>query len=168
MTKGVRKAGKTLRDAERRRLAKARRGEAGAVPARAPAGAAVLWCDGGSRGNPGPAACGYVVESAGGEVLASAAKRIGVATVAVAEYRGLVAGLEAVHALGLRAVEVRSDSRLVVAQMTGAAPVRSRSVTRLRDRAADLGTRIGTVTYRWIPAEENGRADRLVAATLHV
>ena len=55
MTKGVRRAGKTLKDAERRRLGKARRAERAPEAPEAPAGAATLWCDGGSRGNPGPA-----------------------------------------------------------------------------------------------------------------
>ena len=167
MTKGVRKSGKTLKDAERRRLGKARRAERAPEPDRAPPGAATLWCDGGSRGNPGPAACGFVLEHADGRQLAAVAAPIGRATVAEAEYRAVLAGLHAVADLGLAAVEVRTDSRLVVAQMTGAAPVRSRAVTPLHAEARDLGMRIGTVTYRWVPAEQNGSADALVAAVLN-
>jgi ribonuclease HI len=167
VTKGVRRAGRTLKDAERRRLGKARRAERSPAPARAPDGAATLWCDGGSRGNPGPAAYGYVLEDADGHTLASAAEAIGQATVAVAEYRALVAGLIAVAERGLQAVEVRTDSRLVVAQMTGAAPVRSRAVAPLHAEARDLGMRIGTVTYRWVPADQNGAADALVSGVLN-
>ncbi len=167
MTKGVRRAGKTTKDAERRRLAKARRAERAPEPPRAPAGTATLWCDGGSRGNPGPAACGFVLEDADGRQLASVATPIGQATVAVAEYRALVAGLHAVADRGLKAVEVRTDSRLVVAQMTGEAPVRSRAVKPLHAEARDLGMRIGTVAYRWVPADQNGAADALVAAVLN-
>jgi ribonuclease HI len=167
VTKGVRRAGKTTKDAERRRLAKARRAERAPEPARAPAGTATLWCDGGSRGNPGPAACGFVLEDADGHQLASVATPIGQATVAVAEYRALVAGLHAVADRGLKAVEVRTDSRLVVAQMTGEAPVRSRAVKPLHAEARDLGMRIGTVAYRWVPADQNGAADALVAAVLN-
>lgn len=166
MTKGVRRAGKTLKDSERRRLGKARRAERAPEPARAPAGAATLWCDGGSRGNPGPAACGFVLEAADGRQLASVATPIGRATVAVAEYRAVLAGLHAVADHGLGAVEVRTDSRLVVAQMTGAAPVRSRAIAPLHAEARDLAARIGTVTYRWVPAEQNGAADALVSALL--
>jgi probable phosphoglycerate mutase len=166
VTKGVRRAGKTLKDAERRRLAKARRAERAPEPARPPDGAATLWCDGGSRGNPGPAACGFVLEDAEGRQLASVASSIGRATVAVAEYRALLAGLHAVAEHGLGAVEVRTDSRLVVAQMTGQAPVRSRAVAPLHVEARDLAMRIGTVAYRWVPAEQNGAADALVAAVL--
>jgi ribonuclease H / adenosylcobalamin/alpha-ribazole phosphatase len=166
VTKGVRRAGKTLKDAERRRLSKARRAERAPEPPRTPDGAATLWCDGGSRGNPGPAACAFVLEDADGRQLASAGTPIGRATVAVAEYRALLAGLHAVAGRGLEAVEVRTDSRLVVAQMTGAAPVRSRAVAPLHAEAADIAMRIGTVTYRWVPAEQNGAADALVAAAL--
>jgi ribonuclease H / adenosylcobalamin/alpha-ribazole phosphatase len=167
VTKGVRRAGKTTKDAERRRLAKARRAERAPEPSRAPAGAATLWCDGGSRGNPGPAACGFVLEDEDGRQLASVATAIGQATVAVAEYRALVAGLHAVADSGLTAVEVRTDSRLVVAQMTGEAPVKSRAVKPLHAEARDLAMRIGTVAYRWVPADQNGAADALVAAVLN-
>jgi ribonuclease HI len=167
VTKGVRRSGKTLTDAERRRLGKARRAARSAAPARAPDGAATLWCDGGSRGNPGPAAYGFVLEDADGSTIVSAAEPIGQATVAVAEYRALVAGLHAVAERGLAAVEVRTDSRLAVAQMTGAAPVRSRAVAPLHAEARDLGMRIGTVTYRWVPADQNGAADALVAGVLN-
>src|SRR5438552_3904056 len=153
-----------MKDAERRRLSRARRSAGARRPSpAAPAGAAVLWCDGGSRGNPGPAAFGYLVEAASGELLVSDAGPAGRVTAAVAEYTALVAGLEAVLELGLDAVEVRTDARLVVAQMTGSAPVRSRSIAPLQARAADLATRIGTVSYRWLPAEQNGAADALVA-----
>jgi len=167
VTKGVRRAGKTLKDSERRRLGKARRAKRAPEPTRAPVGAATLWCDGGSRGNPGPAACAFVLEDAEGRQLASVATAIGQATVAVAEYRALLAGLHAVADHALAAVEVRTDSRLVVAQMTGSAPVRSRAVAPLHAEARDLAMRIGTVAYRWVPAEQNGAADALVAAVLN-
>jgi ribonuclease HI len=167
VTKGVRRAGKTLKDAERRRLGKARRAARAPGAPEAPPGAATLWCDGGSRGNPGPAACGFVLESADGRQLASAGTSIGRATVAVAEYRALLAGLGATLDHGLGAVEVRTDSRLVVAQMTGGAPVRSRAVKPLHAEARELAMRIGTVAYRWVPAEQNGAADALVAAVLN-
>ena len=85
----------------------------------------------------------------------------------MAEYRALVAGLHAVAESGLGAVEVRTDSRLAVAQLTGEAPIRSRAVVPLHAEARDLGMRIGTVVYRWIPAEQNGAADALVAGVLN-
>jgi probable phosphoglycerate mutase len=108
-----------------------------------------------------------VLEDADGRPLASAGAPIGQATVAVAEYSAIVAGLHAVADHGLTTVEVRTDSRLVVAQMTGQAPVRSRAVQPLHAEARDLGMRIGTVAYRWVPADQNGAADALVAAVLN-
>jgi ribonuclease HI len=167
VTKGVRKSGKTLKDADRRRLGKARRAARAPGPQAAPPDTATLWCDGGSRGNPGPAACAFVLEDCDSRQLASVGTHIGRATVAVAEYRALVAGLRAALDHGLSAVEVRTDSRLVVAQMTGQASVRSRAVAPLAAEARDLGMRIGTVAYRWVPAEQNGAADALVAAALN-
>jgi ribonuclease H / adenosylcobalamin/alpha-ribazole phosphatase len=169
VTKGIRRAGKTLKDAERRRLAKRSRSEY-PVPGTeysVPAGWAVLWCDGGSRGNPGPAAYAFVIETEDGAVVASAAEAIGVATVGTAEYRALVAGLEAAVALGLDRVEVRTDSRLVATQMGASPPpLRNPRLAELRDRALELHRRIGTVTFRWIPGERNSRADELVSTLL--
>jgi probable phosphoglycerate mutase len=169
VTKGVRRAGKTLKDAERRRLAKRSRGEypvPGTEHSRTP-GWAVAWCDGGSRGNPGPAAYAYVIEDEDGTVVASAAESIGVAGAGTAEYRALVAVLEAARALGLGRVEVRTDSRLVAAQMgPSPPPMRSPRLAELRERASDLSERIGSVTVRWVPGEHNARTDRMVADLL--
>jgi ribonuclease HI len=169
MTKGVRRAGKTLKDAERRRLAKRSRSEYPVPGTESPArpGWVVLWCDGGSRGNPGPAAYAFVIVAEDGTVVASAAEAIGVATVGTAEYRALVAGLEAAAALGLDRVEVRTDSRLVAAQMGASPPpLRNPRLSELRDRALELHRRIGTVTVRWVPSERNARADGMVARLL--
>ncbi len=80
---------------------------------------AKLFTDGGARGNPGPAAYGYVLEAEDGTVLAARGERIGVATNNVAEYRALIAGLEKAVELAVPEVEVVSDSELLVKQMTG-------------------------------------------------
>jgi ribonuclease HI len=168
VTKGVRKAGKTLKDAERRRLARrSRQAEsAAAEPPAPPPGWAVAWCDGGSRGNPGQAAYAYVIEDADGTVLASAAEKLGIATAATAEYRAVAAALEAAVQLGLDRVEVRTDSRLVAEQLGATrGAVRNPALARLRDRALEAGARIGSVRYRWVPADANGRAHAMVAAT---
>ncbi|WP_229857170.1 reverse transcriptase-like protein, partial [Streptomyces anandii] len=81
----------------------------------------IVEADGGSRGNPGPAGYGAVVlDAATGEPLTEAAEYLGVVTNNVAEYRGLLAGLRAAHALDPgAAVHVRMDSKLVVEQMSG-------------------------------------------------
>jgi len=164
VTKGVRKAGKTLKDAERRRLARRTRETRDVRGARPlPPGWAVLRCDGGSRGNPGPAAYGFVLEADDGGLLASGAGAIGVATVGTAEYRAVAEGLEAAVGLGLRGIEVRTDSRLVVRHLAEPGrPLRSPGLAALRDRALAAADRLGSVTYRWVPAAENAAADALV------
>lgn len=141
-----RRAGRASSDAERRRLAQAHREQLGQGPSKRP----VLWCDGGSRGNPGPSAYGYVIEAPGGEVLAQAAEQIGVATATTAEYRGLLAGLARAGELGLRRVEVRMDSQLAVAQLNGEREPKNPSVRRLHDAARELAAAVGPVRYLWV------------------
>ena len=164
MTKGVRTAGKTLKDAERRRLARRSQERQGAGDARPlPPGWAVLRCDGGSRGNPGPAAYGFVLEAGDGTVIASGAEAIGVATVGTAEYRAVAEGLEAAAGLDLAGIEVCTDSRLVVRHLAERArELRSPALAALRDRALAAADRVGSVRYRWVPAAENAAADALV------
>ncbi|WP_055481304.1 bifunctional RNase H/acid phosphatase [Sphaerimonospora mesophila] len=122
----------------------------------------VVEADGGSRGNPGPAGFGAVVKDAAGRVLAEVAESIGTATNNVAEYRGLIAGLRALLALGAEgaSVEVRMDSKLVIEQMAGRWKVKHEGLRPLALEAADLARRF-RVTWRWIPREQNGHADRL-------
>jgi len=88
---------------------------------------AKLSTDGGARGNPGPAAFAYVLEAEDGTVLAAHGETIGVATNNVAEYSGLIAGLEKAHELGLRDVEVVSDSELMLKQMRGQYRVKNKA-----------------------------------------
>src|ERR1700757_3835490 len=102
---------------------------------------ATLYTDGGARGNPGPAAFAYVLEADDGTVLAAHGERIGVATNNVAEYRGLVAGLEKAAELGLGEVEVVSDSELLVKQMRGEYRVKNEALRELSVEAARVGRR---------------------------
>ncbi|MGW4195767.1 bifunctional RNase H/acid phosphatase [Streptomyces sp. NPDC005004] len=122
----------------------------------------VVEADGGSRGNPGPAGYGAVVRDAStGETLAEAAEYLGTATNNVAEYRGLVAGLHAAHALDPDAsVSVRMDSKLVVEQMSGRWKIRHPDMKPLAMEAARIFPP-GRVTYTWMPRAENKHADRL-------
>ncbi|MFG2657218.1 bifunctional RNase H/acid phosphatase [Streptomyces sp. NPDC048425] len=122
----------------------------------------IVEADGGSRGNPGPAGYGSVViDAATGETLAEAAEYIGVATNNVAEYRGLVAGLRAAHALDPQAsVHVRMDSKLVVEQMSGRWKIKHPDMKPLAAEAATV-LPASQVTYEWIPRERNKHADRL-------
>ncbi|MFF5024564.1 bifunctional RNase H/acid phosphatase [Streptomyces collinus] len=122
----------------------------------------IVEADGGSRGNPGPAGYGALVaDAATGETLAEAAEYIGVATNNVAEYRGLLAGLRAAHALDPAArVHVRMDSKLVVEQMSGRWKIKHPDMKPLATQARAVFPP-GQVTYEWIPRERNKHADRL-------
>ncbi|MBE3014229.1 bifunctional RNase H/acid phosphatase [Microbispora sp. NEAU-D428] len=122
----------------------------------------IVEADGGSRGNPGPAGYGAVVKDDAGRVLAEAAESIGTATNNVAEYRGLIAGLRALLALGAEGgqVEVRMDSKLVIEQMAGRWKVKHEGLRPLALEAAGLARRF-RVTWTWIPRERNSHADRL-------
>jgi ribonuclease HI len=121
-----------------------------------------LFTDGGSRGNPGPAAAAYVLEAEDGTVLAAHGEAIGVATNNVAEYRALVAGLERARDLGADELEVVSDSELVVKQMRGEYKVKKPELRELSLRASELAREIGTVRFTAVRREHNELADRLV------
>ncbi|MDN5383020.1 MULTISPECIES: bifunctional RNase H/acid phosphatase [Streptomyces] len=122
----------------------------------------VVEADGGSRGNPGPAGYGAVVlDAATGEPLAETAEYLGTATNNVAEYRGLLAGLRAAHALDPSArVRVRMDSKLVIEQMSGRWRIKHPDLKPLAAQAAEVFPP-GRVTYEWVPRERNRHADRL-------
>ena len=125
-----------------------------------------LSTDGGSRGNPGPAAYGYVLETEDGTVLDARGEAIGTATNNVAEYRGLLAGLESALERGVHEVEVVSDSELLVKQMRGEWKIKNDALRLLWDEAQDLADRIGKVRYTAVRREHNELADRLVNEAL--
>jgi ribonuclease HI len=127
---------------------------------------AKLSTDGGARGNPGPAAYGYVLEADDGTVLAAHGETIGVATNNVAEYRALIAGLQKAVELALDDVEVVSDSELLVKQMTGEYRVKNETLRELSLEAARLARKLGNVRYRAVRREHNELADRLVNEAL--
>lgn len=122
----------------------------------------LVEADGGSRGNPGPAGYGAVVWSADRQsVLAERKEAIGIATNNVAEYRGLIAGLEAAADVGATEVAVSMDSKLVVEQMTGRWRVKHVDMIPLHGRARELAADFDRVTYSWIPRAKNSHADQL-------
>ena len=125
-----------------------------------------LFTDGGARGNPGPAAYGYVLESEDGTVLDAHGERIGVATNNVAEYRALVAGLEKAGELGVTELEVVSDSGLLVKQMTGVYKVKNAALRELSLEAARAARSLSRVRYTAVRREHNELADRLVNEAL--
>jgi broad specificity phosphatase PhoE/ribonuclease HI len=126
----------------------------------------IIEADGGSRGNPGPAAYGAVLKDADtGEVIAEDGTTIGLATNNVAEYSGLIAGLRMAEELAPEAdIEVRMDSKLVVEQMSGRWKIKHpdmRPLATEANRLAPFGT-----TYTWVPREQNKHADRLANEAL--
>lgn len=124
--------------------------------------ALIVEADGGSRGNPGPAGYGAVVrDPSSGVALAERAMAIGRATNNVAEYRGLIAGLEAATELGGTSIEARLDSKLVVEQMSGRWRVKHADLKPLALRAAALVRGFKSVRFTWVPRAENSHADRL-------
>ena len=125
-----------------------------------------LSTDGGARGNPGPAAYGYVLEADDGTVLAAHGEAIGVATNNVAEYRALVAGLEKAVEVGVDELQVVSDSELLVKQMTGEYRVKNQALRELSLEAAGLARRIGRVRWTAVRREHNELADQLVNEAL--
>jgi probable phosphoglycerate mutase len=125
-----------------------------------------LSTDGGARGNPGPAAFAYVLETDDGTVLDARGEAIGVATNNVAEYRALVEGLRSAVERGVDELEVVSDSELIVKQMRGEYRIKNEALRALALEAGALARRVGRVTYTAVRREHNELADRLVNEAL--
>jgi ribonuclease HI len=128
-----------------------------------------LYCDGGSRGNPGPAAIGAVVFDATKdppERVAIVSERIGVTTNNVAEYRALIAGLEAIAQFHARVIHVRADSMLMIKQLRGEYRVKNVNLRPLHVAAQALLAEYEVVDLRHVPRAENTDADALVNAAL--
>ncbi len=125
-----------------------------------------LWTDGGSRGNPGPAAYAFVLEAEDGTVLEARGVAIGVATNNVAEYAALVAGLGQALEHGVTELDVRSDSELMVKQMRGEYRVKNKDLQALFLDASQSARRIGGVSFTHVRREHNELADRLVNEAL--
>lgn len=120
----------------------------------------VLYFDGRCEPNPGGIATyGFVIRD-GGALVAAEGGPVDGRTNNVAEYTGLIRGLERAAALGLRDFEVRGDSKLVIFQVRGAWRVRDKKLGPLFLRARELGDAMGA-TYRWVPREENREADAM-------
>jgi ribonuclease HI len=125
-----------------------------------------LRADGAARGNPGPAAFGFVLEGPDGAPVAEGAEAFGHATNNVAEYRGLLAGLESALALGVRELEIQLDSELVVRQLTGRYRVKNAGLKPLFGRAVALLARFAAWSAQHVPREANRRADELANRAL--
>lgn len=128
---------------------------------------AVIVCtDGGSRGNPGPSALGVSIVDPNGSELAAFGEYIGETTNNVAEYSAVIRGLERAKELGAAAVEVRSDSMLLVQQLNGRYKVKAAHLKGLHDKVKELASAFDTVTYVHVYREQNVRADQLVNIAL--
>jgi ribonuclease HI len=125
-----------------------------------------LSTDGGARGNPGPAAYGYVLEAEDGTVLAAHGEAIGVATNNVAEYRAVVEGLRKAVEVGVDELEVVSDSELIVHQMRGEWKIKNEALKLLWREAQALADGLGKVRYTAVRREHNELADSLVNEAL--
>ncbi|MGA8575561.1 MAG: ribonuclease HI family protein [Candidatus Cybelea sp.] len=127
---------------------------------------ATLFADGGSRGNPGPAASGAVLLDPAGELVEEIGAYLGVATNNVAEWTALVLGLEAAAKRGIRRLAVRLDSELVVKQLSGEYRVKHAGLQPFYRRARQLIRGFAEVDVRHVPRKENALADRLVNRVL--
>jgi ribonuclease HI len=159
-----RRKGRATSDGERRQLARASRHARRRASMHAPE-CALLLCDGGSRGNPGPAAAAAVLVAPDGVVLARRALAIGRATAAEAEYRAILIGLELAAAHGADPLEIRSDSRLAIAAVEHALPadaVLAALVSAIRSRSGGFSA----VRWEWHPRADNELADALVRELL--
>ena len=126
----------------------------------------VVHVDGGSRGNPGPAAAAAVASTPDGEVVDETAVALGRATNNVAEYRALLLGLQRAHALGATEVEVVNDSELVAKQVNGQYKVRHPDMKPLHAAAVKALEGFERWSIRSVPRARNAHADALVNQAL--
>ena len=121
----------------------------------------IVACDGASRGNPGPAGAGAQITGPDGSVLAEVAEGLGETTNNVAEYTAVIRGLERALELGATDVLLRSDSQLLINQLTGRYRVKTPHLQPLHRRVRELGARFDTIEYEHVRRERNTEADRL-------
>lgn len=121
----------------------------------------VINCDGAARGNPGPAGSGASLTTPEGDVVAEIAEGLGETTNNVAEYTAAILGLERAMELGAREVLLRSDSQLMINQLTGVYRVKTPHLQPLHRRIRDLARSFDRVTFEHVRRERNVEADRL-------
>jgi ribonuclease HI len=129
-------------------------------------GTLVVHVDGGSRGNPGPAAIAAVATRSDGELVAERAELIGPATNNVAEYRALLLGVELARELDAQEVELVGDSELIVRQVRGEYKVKDAALRELHELVKEVLAGFERWSIRNVPREENARADSLVNEAL--
>lgn len=125
-----------------------------------------MYSDGGSRGNPGPSAGGFVVLDMQDQILHESGKYLGITTNNQAEYHSLKGGLEAALKMGARTVHVFMDSQLVINQMKGIYKVKNRDLWPIHEAIKALVPMFKEVTFTHVPREFNKLADGMVNKTL--
>lgn len=133
----------------------------------------IIYTDGGSRGNPGPAAFGYVIKDAGGKLVKQYGEAIGVATNNEAEYRAVVAALKKAkqmfgsEKLKHMGIEMRMDSQLAAEQLSGRYKIENEKLQPLFIQIWNLRVELGgNVVFTHVPREQNKEADRMVNEAL--
>lgn len=126
----------------------------------------IIYSDGGSRGNPGPSAAGYIIVNAQGKVIAQGGEYLGITTNNQAEYQGVRIGLERAMQLGYKQVDFRIDSMLVVNQMNGVYKIKNRELWPINERIRELMANFDKVTFAHVSRELNQLADGMVNRTL--
>ena len=126
----------------------------------------IIYTDGASSGNPGPAAIGAVIQDGQGRVISRISRRIGYTTNNQAEYRAIITALEEAVRLGAREVDIKSDSELVVKQLKGRYRVKKATLRPLYQKVVQLIGSLEAFTIAHIPREQNREADRLANRAL--
>lgn len=127
---------------------------------------ALIFTDGASRGNPGPAAIGAIIMDEQGRLITTIAQPIGQATNNQAEYKAIITALEKAIRLGANQVDIYSDSEFVVRQINGQYRVKNASLQALYHQVKQLQSQLGGFTITHIPRQQNREADRLANSVL--
>jgi ribonuclease HI len=125
-----------------------------------------VFCDGGSRGNPGPAACAALIKNNQGKILAQKAEFLGETTNNVAEYHGLILGLNLAKRFKPRKLTVYADSKLLINQIQGRYKIKEKNLGPLFIKIWNLKQSFSKINFVYIPREQNKEADSLVRKTL--
>ncbi len=128
----------------------------------------IIYVDGASRGNPGPAAIAVIVQDEMGKAVASFSRCIGTTTNNEAEYRAIIAALQKAVSLGAREVALKSDSELVVKQLNGRYRVKASTLKPLYQQVQKLQSFLGRLTITHIPRTANRKADSLANKALNL
>jgi ribonuclease HI len=129
---------------------------------------ATIFTDGAARGNPGPASIGIIIKNEQGKIIASVSQRINTTTNNQAEYMAVVTALEKTISMGVRQVDLYSDSELVVRQINGSYRVKKDTLKPLYQRAKQLQNSLEGFTITHIPREQNIEADNLANRALDI